>query len=115
MKRVVQPRSASLFGSRLRDRVLCLLSLVPDIHIRGAAGILDAGPSETSKAIASLERIGVVVSRRALGSRRVSLNSRWYAAAELGPLLARMAAADTELTDLITAKRTRPRRTGKPL
>jgi len=102
-------RSPSVFGTRLRDRLLCLLSVVSETHIRGAATVLKATPSETAKAVASLERIGVVASRRQIGARLVSLNPRWYAAAELRPLLLRMTEADPELIEHVAAKRTRPR------
>lgn len=112
---VVHPRSPHLFGSRLRDRLLVLLSLIPEIHIRGAASALGSTPSEAAKAVASLERIGVVESRRTAGSRLVSLDPRWYAAAELRLLLARLAETDRELNDFAEARRARPRRTEPPL
>ncbi|GAC1307543.1 MAG: hypothetical protein NVSMB19_20360 [Vulcanimicrobiaceae bacterium] len=113
MERVPRPRRASLFGTRLRDRLLCLLSVVPEIHVRGAAAVLDAPPSETAKAVASLERLGVIATHRQIGPRLVSLDPRWYAAAELRPLLSRMIAADSELTDRVAALRSRPRGSGK--
>jgi len=112
---IAQLRTPSLFGSRVRERLLCLLCLIPEIHIRGAAAVLGATPSEIAKAVASLERVGAIASRRAIGSRLVSLNPRWYAAAELRPLLSRMSEAAPELTDYVATRRTRPRRTGKPL
>lgn len=112
---VSKPRNPHLFGSRLRDRLLSVLALIPEIHIRGAAAALDATPSEAAKAVASLERIGVVVSRRAAGARLVSLNPRWYAAVELRRLLTRLAEADAELLGFAEGRRVRPRRTGKPL
>lgn len=89
--------------------------MIPEIHIRGVAGALGVTPSESAKAIASLERIGVVASRLAAGSRLVSLNPRWYAAAELRPLLIRLAEADPEILAFVATQRARPRRIGKPL
>ena len=90
-------RPANLFGSRTRDRLLLLLAVRSDVHLRGAARMLEAAPSEVSKAVASLEKIGVVASRLVGSTRIIELNRRWYAASELRALLERTAEADTAL------------------
>ncbi len=108
-------RPANLFGSRTRDRLLILLALREDVHLRGAARALGAGPSEITKAVASLERIGVVASTLVGSTRFIELNRRWYAAAELRSLLKRMGEADRTLSEAAATARTRPRRIGKPV
>ena len=110
-----ETRKPYLFGSRTRDRLLILLALTDELHVRGAARALGKGPSEIAKAVTSLERIGVVVSRIVGTTRVVSLNRRWYAAVELKALLERLGAADSELSAIAVRSRARPRRIGKPL
>ena len=78
----------------MRERTLELLALVDEIHLREAARVLDAPPSETLKAVAALEKSGVVVSRLIGRTRFVSLNRRWFAAVELRRLLERMTEAN---------------------
>ena len=109
------PRKPSLFGSRLRERLLVLLVLREEIHLREAARVLSAAASETQQALIGLENAGVVSSRLIGRSRFISLNPRWFAAAELRGLLLRMAEAEPQLSQSVANMRTRPRRIGKPL
>jgi hypothetical protein len=92
-----------------------LVATLGEVHLRGAARTLGLGPSEVSKALASLERAGVLVSRLVGTTRFVLLNTRWYAASEMRALLERMAEVDPRLREIAETARTRPRRAGKPL
>jgi hypothetical protein len=94
---------------------LILLTISQNVHVRGAARVLDVSPSELTAAVTALERIGVVVSQLVGSTRILALNRRWYAAAELRVLLERMGEADAELSAYVESQRARPRRIGKPL
>ena len=97
-------REPSVFGSRTRDRLLLLLTLQGEAHLRDAARTFSVGPSEISKAVVGLERAGLVVSTIVAGARVVRLNRRWFAAIELRALLDRLALAEPELAQTIARK-----------
>ena len=106
----------ALFGSALRDRVLTRLAQSQNgLHIRELARQLGASPTAVHRAVISLERAGVVVSRVVGSTRIVLLNKRWYGAIELRALLERLAAAYPEIGERAATYRERPRRIGKPL
>lgn len=109
------PRSDSLFGSRLRERILKLLALVEPAYPRQIAALLGEHLVSVQNALAALQDLGVVASRLVGRTRLIELDRRWYAAAELRVLLERLADADAEIKQLATSVRQRPRRPGKEL
>jgi DNA-binding transcriptional ArsR family regulator len=108
-------RVDSLFGSRLRERILKLLVLVEPAYPRQIATLLGEHLVSVQNAVAALGDLGVVASRLVGRTRLVELDRRWYAAAELRTLLERLVAGDTEIRELAAAVRQRPRRPGKPI
>jgi DNA-binding transcriptional ArsR family regulator len=108
-------REDSLFGSRLRERMLKLLVLVEPAYPRQIATLLDAHLISVQNAVTALQDLGVVASRLVGRTRLVELNRRWYAASELRALLERLADADANIRDIATTVRQRPRRAGKKI
>lgn len=64
--------------------------------------------------LASFEREGVIVSRAVGRTRQVLLNTRYFAATELGALLWKLGEQDVGLQAMLATRRRRPRRPGKP-
>jgi DNA-binding transcriptional ArsR family regulator len=108
-------RDDSLFGSRLRERMLKLLVLIEPAYPREIAGLLGAHLVSVQNAVAALQDLGVVASRLVGRTRLVELDRRWYAATELRALLERLAAGDAEIRRIAAGVRQRPRRPGKPV
>jgi DNA-binding transcriptional ArsR family regulator len=108
-------RENSLFGSRLRERILKLLVLVEPAYPRQIATLLDAHLISVQNAVTALQDLGVVASRLVGRTRLVELDRRWYAASELRSLLERLVAGDSSIRDLAQNVRQRPRRPGKKI
>ena len=106
-------RSYTLFGSRLRERILKLLLLIEPAYPRQIAALLDEHLVSVQNAVVALGDLSVVASRLVGRTRLVELDHRWYAAAELRALLERMVEGDTEIRELAAGVRQRPRRPGK--
>lgn len=77
------------------------------------AVLLGRRPIETQRAIASLERAGVVASRLRGRTRIVSLEPRFYAKEELYALLLRL--SSNPRYEALWERRRRPRAIGKAL
>ena len=108
-------REDSLFGSRLRERILKLLVLVEPAYPRQIATLLEAHLVSVQNAVTALQDLGVVASRIVGRTRLVELDRRWYAASELRALLERLVAGDPGIRDIAAAVRQRPRRPGKKI
>ena len=108
-------REDSLFGSRLRERILKLLALVEPAYPRQIATLLDAHLISVQNAVTALQDLGVVASRLVGRTRLVELDRRWYAASELRALLERLVAGDPGIRDIAAKVRQRPRRPGKKI
>jgi DNA-binding transcriptional ArsR family regulator len=108
-------RADSVFGSRLRERILKLLVLIEPAYPRQLATLLGAHLFSVQNAVAALQDLGVVASRLVGRTRLVELDRRWYAASELRALLERLADADAEIRGIAAKARQRPRRSGKPV
>jgi DNA-binding transcriptional ArsR family regulator len=106
---------SSPFGSRTRTEVLVALALMDSSYPRELARLLGTALNAVQSALRSLERDGLVVARSVGRTRLFELNPRYFAASAVRALLDKLAAADPELTDRISALRRRPRRTAKPL
>ena len=105
----------SPFGSITRTRTLVSLSLLGSSFQRELARLLDAAPSVVQKALTSLERDGLISGRMVGRTRSYTMNPRYFARAEFGEYLKRLAEADLDLQARTAELRRRPRRAGKPL
>lgn len=107
--------SISPFGSRARTRALLGLRLLRESHARELARVLDLNLSGVQKALASLERDGLVAARPVGRARLFRIDPRAFARAELERYLDRLLATEPALLERVSELRRRPRRTGKPL
>jgi DNA-binding transcriptional ArsR family regulator len=107
--------TSSPFGSRTRTRVLLALELLGESYPRELSRVLGVGLSVVQKAIRSLELDGLIAGRALGRTRLYSINPAYFAAKELRQLARRLAEVDDELRQEVSALRTRPRRSGKPL
>lgn len=105
----------SPFGSVTRTRVLLSLSLPGASFQRELARLLKSSPSVVQKALEGLERDGLIAGRMMGRTCSYTINPRYFALAELGAFLKRLAAADPELQARTAEPRRRPRRAGKRL
>ena len=103
------------FGSDTRTRVLVLLARLQSSYARELARLLDRPLSVVQKALASLERDGLVAAQTLGRIRLFRLNPAYFARPELERLLVRLADADPDVDRLAASVRRRPRRAGKPL
>lgn len=106
---------SSPFGSTTRTRVLVALRLLGSSFPRELARLLGASPSLVLKALASLERDGLVAGRSVGRSRVYTLDPRYFAKDDLERYLLRLSEADIALRERVTQLRRRPRWAGKPL
>jgi len=89
--------------------------MLEETHSAEIGRALGRSRSRVKDAVDSLEREGLIVGTEVGGTRRLRLNDRYVAAAELSALLLRLGEADTQLQDRLATLRRRPRRAGKPL
>jgi DNA-binding FadR family transcriptional regulator len=106
---------SSPFGSRTRTGTLVALAFMESSYPRELSRLLGSAVNGVQAALRSLERDGLVVARDVGRTRVFQLNPRYFAASSLKALLDKLAAADPELRERVTALRRRPRRTAKPL
>jgi DNA-binding transcriptional ArsR family regulator len=103
------------FGSQARTRALLALRLVGESYPRELARLTELSLFSIQKALAALERDGLVAAR-AMGRTRVyRLNPRYFALRELQQYLDRLVQPETTLRVRARTIRRRPRLTGKPL
>jgi DNA-binding transcriptional ArsR family regulator len=88
---------SSPFGSLTRTRALLALALMTETYPRQLARVLDAPLFSVQKALASLERDGLVASRLLGRTRLYALNARYVASRELREYLERLASREFEL------------------
>ncbi|MBI2220244.1 MAG: hypothetical protein HYU53_03450 [Acidobacteria bacterium] len=101
---------SSPFGSVARTRALLALSLMTETYPRQLARVLDAPLFSIQKALASLERDGLVASRVLGRTRLYGLNSRYLASRELREYLERLAGREFDLRRTIAQTRAGPSR-----
>ena len=106
---------SSPFGSTTRTRVLVALRLLGSSFPRELARLLGASPSVILKALASLERDGLVAGRSLGRSRLYTVDRRYFAKDDLERYLSRLAEADIALREEVARLRRRPRWARKPL
>ena len=104
-----------LFGSRTRTRILLYLSLAEESYVAEMVTIFGYPKLTIQRITRDLEELGVVASRLRGRVRFISLDTTWFAAAELRTLLQRLSTADTDILNAAASVRRRPRRSGKAL
>ncbi len=107
--------TSSPFGGETRTRVLVALGLLETSYARELARLLAAPASGVRKAIAALERDGLVSGRLVGRTRVVQLSPTYFARDELKAYLERLSEAYVELQGEVRKLRRRPRQAGKPL
>jgi DNA-binding transcriptional ArsR family regulator len=105
----------ALFGNPTRTGVLLLLALIDESYPHELARLLGRSLSTVQGAVKALERDGALVTRRLGTERRITLNSRFYAAKALRALLVELAHGQPEIVAAVRSARRRPRRNDKPL
>ncbi|MFN2529513.1 MAG: hypothetical protein ABR584_12445 [Candidatus Baltobacteraceae bacterium] len=103
----------TLFGSRLRTKVLVVVGALEESYPAEIARITGASLLPVQRVIRALEESGVVVTRARGRTRLVTLNRRFFAHNELYALLLRCSERP-EFANMIAVRR-RPRATAKPL
>lgn len=106
---------SSPFGSATRTRILVALRLLTESYPRELSRLLGVPLSSAQKALASLERDGLVAARALGRLRAYRLEPRYFAHRELSDLLLRLGEPDRDLRSRVAALRRRPRRAGKAL
>ena len=102
------------FG-KARTRVLAALSLLGESYPTELGRLLGKPLFSVQEALRGLERDGLVAGRSVGRTRVFRLDPRYFASRELAAYAARLAQADEELLQAVSALRRRPRRTGKRL
>ncbi len=102
-----------VFGTGVRTKALVAVPVLEETHAPELARILGVGVTTVRNALDTLEQAGLVVGRLESNTRRVGLNPRFRAYAELTALLHKLALDDAALLSQIADLRRRPRRFGK--
>jgi len=105
---------SSLFGSRNRTAILIAIRLLEETYVSELAALLGLRLYTVQTVVAALERDAVLVGRTFGRTRRIALNGRYVAHAELGSLLWKLGQHDIDLQKMLATRRRRPRRPGKP-
>lgn len=104
-----------VFGTGVRTKTLIAIFVLDETHAPELARLLGLGSTTVRNAIDTLEQAGLVVGRLEGNTRRVRLNPRFRAYAQLKNLLQKLAVDDAPLLASIADLRRRPRRIGKSL
>jgi DNA-binding MarR family transcriptional regulator len=104
----------TLFGSKMRTDVLVAIARLDLTYPSELARVLRLRLIEVQRAVASLERSGVIVSRRVGSTRTITLNRQFRAADELYALLLQLS-EDPIYRERWGKVRRRPRAMGKRL
>ena len=104
---------SNLFGSRRRTQVLLLIALLNETYPREIARLLDAPLRSVQLIVESLEESKIIGTLLSGKERRVFLNRRYSAYAELRELLLKLGQKDSEVLEAAESLRRRPRTRGK--
>jgi DNA-binding transcriptional ArsR family regulator len=107
--------SATPFGSETRTRALLALVCLQSSYPRELARLLGQPLSVVQKALATLERDGLVAAQTVGRLRLYRINPRYFARTELTAYLERLVQTAPDIRARAATLRRRPRRTGKPL
>ncbi len=100
--------ATGLFGTALRTEILLAIALLGETHASQLSRILGRSLSRVQAAVASLELAGVVVGLEIGRARRLRVNPRYPAQAELLALLQRLGQLDVGLQNRLATERRRP-------
>ena len=92
-----------------------MLGLLEETYPTELARLLGAPLYSVQQILNDLERAGVTASRSRGRTRLFEIDPRFHAADQLRALLLELARAEPELQRAAAARRSRPRRAGKPL
>jgi DNA-binding IclR family transcriptional regulator len=112
---VVPESRPRVFGNARRTEILELISLLRESYPRELSRLLALPLYSVQRVINELEREGLLATRVIGGTRRVTLNPRFFAISELSALLKKLTDADEDMQHRAASLRRRPRRAGKPL
>ena len=104
-----------VFGMTTRSATLLVVHLLGESHASEIAAITGKSLSRIQGALESLELAGLVVGSQEGRTRRVRLNPRFPALAELQVFLTKLGTLDVDLQQRLAIKRRRPRRVGKAI
>ena len=104
----------ALFGSTNRTDVLVAVGRLGETYVAEIGRLLNLRPTEVVRALSSLERSGVVATKRLGNTRVVRLEPRYRAKDELYALLLRLSESP-RYAGVWSEVRGRPRAIGKPL
>ncbi|KXK12979.1 MAG: winged helix-turn-helix domain-containing protein [Fimbriimonadaceae bacterium] len=104
-----------LFGTRRRTQTLELIHLLGETHASELARLLGTPLKTVQRILAALEDELLIVGRTVGRERRIRLNDRYFAAAELKALLSVLAGRDRETEAAAESLRRRPRERGKEI
>jgi DNA-binding MarR family transcriptional regulator len=110
----IQPQP-KVFGTVLRTRLLGALALMEESFPAELARVLGSPLFSVQRGLDSLEKEGLVVTRKLGVERRVQLNPRYFAYQELRAILLKLADQDSQLKQALAERRARPRRRGKEI
>lgn len=100
--------STGLFGTALRTKTLLAIALLEETHASELSRILERSLSRVQAAVLSLELAGIIVGLEVGKARRLRLNPRYPAQAELRALLERLGELDQGLQKRLATERRRP-------
>ena len=95
--------------------MIVAICVMEESHATELARVLGVGDNTARNAALTLEEAGLIVGTFEGRARRLRLNPRFRAAAELRALLDKLALGDPALLEAIAELRRRPRRAGKAL
>lgn len=104
-----------LFGTRRRTQTLELIHLLVETHASELAKLLGTPLKTVQRIISAMEDEKLIVGHTVGRERRIRLNDRYFAAAELRALLTALTRQDKETEAAAESLRRRPRRRGKEL
>lgn len=104
-----------IFGTRRRTQVVELLALLEESHARELATLMGVPVRTVQRVVEKLEEEGLVVGRVVGRERRLELNRRHFAYAELRALALKFAVRDEEVDEAAGRLRRRPRAPGKEI
>jgi DNA-binding transcriptional ArsR family regulator len=110
-----QSSGFGVFGTGLRTNILVTLSLLEESHASELSRILGSGLTAVRNSLDTLDQVGLIAGRVKGKTRRVRLNPKFWAQAELRTLLDKLALGDPDLLNKVGGLRRRPRRIGKAL
>lgn len=104
-----------LFGSARRTEVLVSIALLEHTYAREIARVLGAPLLSVQRIVDALESDGILAVRLSGRERRMTLNPRYVAAAELRVLLLRLSRAYPGVRQSVAVLRRSPRKKGKAM